>query len=482
MLQHLLPKHLASQYQRLRWCPWDHRSLFLTTLLISSAGLVTLPAIAASPTPGTVIDNQATGSFVDPADASEIPIESNTVQIIVAEVMGIALTTTNLPNNVYPNNVIYFDFTITNVGNDAAQFFIPGNLSAITGAIKFGDIQVIAYDADGAGGTTPTIDLTDNNIKVFTGSGGAFTSTLFSGISNTNDGSIPPQGSITIRVAVKVTAAIGETVTVTMGDTEGRTPSQNQPYQPSTPPVDIYAVDNPDGAIGESDGVPINGNATESSITETVTIVANPNFANVLLAKRITRINGQRSTIGGDDLAIYHDQLSNPYDDNTFDNPVPTPIDSDKWPDPNTFLIGGINGGNVKPGDEMEYTIYFLSTGNANAENVLFCDRVPSNVTFVPTAFNGQATAPGGLGTGDRGILFSQGTTTGSLSNIGDGDIGQYLAPGISIGSVYPNLGNSCGTNDNGAIVVNLGTIPKADIQGSPPNSYGFVKFRGRVK
>jgi hypothetical protein len=112
----------------------------------------------------------------------------------------------------------------------------------------------------------------------------------------------------------------------------------------------------------------------------------------------------------------------------------------------------------------------------------LLCDRVPSNVTFVPTAFNGQATAPGGLGTGDRGILLNQGTTTGSLSNIGDGDIGQYLAPGISIGSVYPSLGNSCGTNDNGAIVVNLGTVPKADGSGTPPNSYGFVRFRGRVK
>jgi trimeric autotransporter adhesin len=223
------------------------------------------------------------------------------------------------------------------------------------------------------------------------------------------------------------------------------------------------------------------GNTSEFS---TVPIVNNPN---VLLVKRITAINGGTSTFGGDSLAGYIDELTNAYDDNTITiptqpNPSDPPKDTNNWPTLSSFMRGGINGGNIKPTDELDYTIYFLSTGDSDATNVLLCDRVPSNVTFVPTAFNGQATAPGGLGTGDRGILFNQGTTTGSLSNIGDGDIGQYLAPGISIGSVYPSLGNSCGTNDNGAIVVNLGTIPKADGPGSPPNSYGFVRFRGRVK
>jgi uncharacterized repeat protein (TIGR01451 family) len=208
---------------------------------------------------------------------------------------------------------------------------------------------------------------------------------------------------------------------------------------------------------------------------------------NLLLVKRITAINGGTSTLGGDSLAGYINSPTNPYDDNTLTIPTQnTPTDPARdtvnWPSLNTFMRGGINGGNIKPNDEIEYSIYFLSTGDGDATNVLLCDRIPANVTFIPRAFNGQPTAPGGLGTGDRGILFNQGTTTGSLSNISDGDIGQYLAPGISIGSVYPSLGNSCGTNDNGAIVVNLGTIPKADSPGTPPNSYGFIRFRGRVK
>jgi parallel beta-helix repeat protein len=223
------------------------------------------------------------------------------------------------------------------------------------------------------------------------------------------------------------------------------------------------------------------GNTSEFSSVPTV------NNPNVLLVKRITAINSSTTTVAGDSLAGYMDSPTNAYDDNTIaiptqPNPTDPPKDTDKWPTLNSFMLGGINGGNIKPNDEIEYSIYFLSTGDSDATNVLFCDRVPSNVTFLPTAFNGQATAPGGLGTGDRGILFSQGGIDGSLSNIGDGDIGQYLSPGTSISSVYPSLGNSCGTNDNGAIVVNLGTIPKADGAGTPPNSHGFIRFRARVK
>ncbi len=242
------------------------------------------------------------------------------------------------------------------------------------------------------------------------------------------------------------------------------------------------------GSLGLTDANNITSTATDTvgntSEFSSTPMVNNPN---VLLVKRITAINGGTSTVGGDSLAGYINATTNPYDDNditiaTQPNPADPPKDTANWPTLNTFMYGGIDGGNIKPGDQLEYTIYFLSTGDAEATNVLFCDRVPSNVTFLPTAFNGQTSAPGGLGTGDRGILFSQGTTTGSLSNISDSDIGQYLSPGVSIASIYPSLGTSCGTNDNGAIVVNLGTIPKADGPGTPANSYGFIRFRGRVK
>jgi hypothetical protein len=36
--------------------------------------------------------------------------------------------------------------------------------------------------------------------------------------------------------------------------------------------------------------------------------------------------------------------------------------------------------------------------------------------------------------------------------------------------------------NDNGAIVVKIQDLPKADTPGSPTNSYGFIRFRAKVK
>jgi uncharacterized repeat protein (TIGR01451 family) len=219
---------------------------------------------------------------------------------------------------------------------------------------------------------------------------------------------------------------------------------------------------------------------TNTTSNTVITTVARATSPNVLLVKRITAINGDTRTIQGDNLALYQNDPSNPYDDNTLDNPVPTPIDTDKWRDPNTFLIGGINGGNIKPGDEMEYTIYFLSGGDALAKHVLLCDRVPSNVLFIPTGFNSASPAAGGL-TGNRGILALINGTTASFTNIDDGDAARYFPPGSNPTSVYPNL-NCGGTNSNGAIVVNLGDLPNATAPGTPAGALGFVRFKGRVK
>ena len=66
----------------------------LETLIVGTAFLGTsiaqVPtAQANSPSPGTIIENQATGSFVNPATSDRINIESNIVQVTVAEVAEI---------------------------------------------------------------------------------------------------------------------------------------------------------------------------------------------------------------------------------------------------------------------------------------------------------------------------------------------------------------------------------------------------------
>jgi uncharacterized repeat protein (TIGR01451 family) len=247
----------------------------------------------------------------------------------------------------------------------------------------------------------------------------------------------------------------------------------------------------------------INGIPTDPIATIPVTVVSNtpyplygatgmeepfggctPMTPNVLLVKRITAINNGQSSINGDNLAGYIDSPTNPYDDNivtvpTQSTPSDPPTDTTKWPNPGTFLLGGINGGKTSPNDNLEYTIYFLSGGDAMAKNVLFCDRVPEDVSYSFNSFGGSS--PLGLTGTEQGMqLFWDGATS-NLTNVPDGDVGQYFAPGIDPKATYPNI-NCRGDNTNGAVVVNLGNLPNATTPGIPTKSYGFIRFRGRVK
>ncbi|WP_404786129.1 beta strand repeat-containing protein [Altericista sp. CCNU0014] len=208
-------------------------------------------------------------------------------------------------------------------------------------------------------------------------------------------------------------------------------------------------------------------NNTTSVVTTTGTISSTPNL---LLVKRITAIQGN-SQNPNDNTAL-----------NTFVN-YGTNADEDnnaKWPA--NYLLGATNGGQVRPEDRVDYTIYYLSAGTGPAKNATICDRIPAHQTFVPDAFNSLTAAPNTAPAsppGDRGIVVSQGGTAYAYTNVADGDAAQYYAPGSTLPSActQPAL-----AEDNGAIVVNLGEIPNATASGSPAESYGFIRFRAQVK
>ncbi len=196
-----------------------------------------------------------------------------------------------------------------------------------------------------------------------------------------------------------------------------------------------------------------------------IPVSSNPN---ILLVKRITAING-----------VPFNQF--------IDDPNSTDDNDPKWPTPaNTYLRGVIDGGVVKPGDELEYTIYFLSRGDGAATNVSVCDLVPSNTTFLPTAFNGLTPTDGSLAGANLGVALALDSANLPsnpnfyLSNVADTDRGQFFAAGTT-----PPISCS-GTNNNGALVVNLvkkpDSLPRATAPGTPTNSYGFIRFRAVVK
>ena len=197
---------------------------------------------------------------------------------------------------------------------------------------------------------------------------------------------------------------------------------------------------------------------------------------NLILVKRITAINGvsfMTVVDGRRDL----DPNAPDYGDDPTVAYVPQPYDTHdndpKWP--LGYLKGLIDQQVVLPGDEIEYTIYFLSNGEATARNVRLCDPIPAYVDFLPTPFNGRPGA-GGTPTADQGIMLSRHSGDVFLTNDADGDSGVFL----SRATVAPIACGAAQTEDNGAIVVNLGDIPAA--ASDPANAYGFVRFRGRVR
>ncbi|WP_242046120.1 MULTISPECIES: beta strand repeat-containing protein [Calothrix] len=215
-------------------------------------------------------------------------------------------------------------------------------------------------------------------------------------------------------------------------------------------------------------------NTNNNSSSDTVTFSNTPKL---LLVKRITAINGV--------------DLTGFVDNTNAADPTAADDNDGKWPTPNTtYLRGKIDGGFVKPGDMLEYTVYFLSKGGSDSKNVTICDLVPENTNFQTQGFNsdtGIAIDTGATGT-DLGIALGWSSTSlptaptqRMSSDNTDGDRGQFFPANTGTG------GATCSaTNTNGAVIVKVvsgaNTIPKATGAGTPTNSYGFIRFRAKVK
>jgi trimeric autotransporter adhesin len=255
---------------RTRYC----HSLVIISLLSSGSFLSIAPALADSPTPGTAIENQATGSFIDDSDSSTQTVESDKVTLTVAEVAGINVSAKGISGTPNPGTTVYFSFLITNVGNDPTQFYLP-NLANLTGNATQGNLQITGYNLDG---TTPVTLTTPITVTTGgqTGSNGAGNA----GLLGSNGGGIfLPGGSVTVRVPVTINsnAANNDAITVQLGDTPEDSAStttpkarlQNQTYAAGS--NDVYTVDNPN-SLETSANAPLNG-TTEASAASSTTVI-----------------------------------------------------------------------------------------------------------------------------------------------------------------------------------------------------------------
>ncbi|NEZ60700.1 hypothetical protein DXZ20_34685 [Leptolyngbyaceae cyanobacterium CCMR0081] len=193
--------------------------------------------------------------------------------------------------------------------------------------------------------------------------------------------------------------------------------------------------------------------------------------ADVVLVKRITAINGDRTKNPNDNTTlngIVNDNVTNSADDMS------------NWP--NGYLLGELDAGLVNPGDEIEYTVYFLNAGGTTAETVRICDWIQPNQSFVTGLYGGND------------IELVIGSTTYNLTDDSDAttvDRGEVTTVGNLPAVPTCNLsGFSTSATDEVVVVditgttgnpTGLATLPNTTGQGTPTNAYGYFRFTTKV-
>jgi hypothetical protein len=180
--------------------------------------------------------------------------------------------------------------------------------------------------------------------------------------------------------------------------------------------------------------------------------------AKFVLVKRVTKVNG--ATTNANDGTSLTGVITD-----TFNN-------AGNWP--TNYLIGNTNAGLVKPGDTIEYTIYFLNNQGANASSVKICDPIRGAQTYVASSMQlqlGGAITPTALtdvaDNNDRAYLYAAGSAPSDCNAgaISGGD------PGVAIGITGVTTTNQPAQT----------AVPGATGIGTPTTAYGLFRFTTKV-
>jgi uncharacterized repeat protein (TIGR01451 family) len=180
------------------------------------------------------------------------------------------------------------------------------------------------------------------------------------------------------------------------------------------------------------------------------------NRPNVILVKRITGINTTKFT------TVFDPKTTNDANNNDGNAYWPTNyLQGGGVSDENVSPADPVRTNKIRPGDELEYTVYFLNAGNSGAKKVRICDLLTPNQTYVP------------------GVSLTVGT--GADKMVGSASQIQYVPAG---GAIPSNCGIKAGDNVNGLVVIDvtndrLPMLPAATVHAT--RSYGSVSFRTKV-
>lgn len=306
---------------------------------------------------GTQIDNTATATYNDPNDPdTPLTSTSNTVTVTVAEVAGITVAASGIDDidggTVDAGDALYYQFTVTNVGNDTTDFFIPDTV-----------------DINGPGTLTDPTG-TDTPIQVSYDGGSTWVNVPSGGL-ETNP--ISPNGTVLVRAYVVVNTTgvtSGDTITVQLGNTPGD--GQNQAFDSDGGDVftkdsdrETVADSDPATSPDEVDGDPVNG-VREASATQSIDV------GDISETKALVKIEKVLSDHEENSLTdITDDQIT--YDLNfSVDSTAPT-------------------GSTVTPGPLLPQggiSVAAPSSAAVEGSYILVSDAIPAGTTLV------SATAP----------------------------------------------------------------------------------------
>ena len=298
----------------------------------------------------------------------------------------------------------------------------------------------------------------------------------------TNSGTASTSGTVTVvdtlPTGLTSTAASGTGWTCTLNaPTAGQvqcTRSDVLTASSSYPAITLTVNVASNAASSVTNTVAVSGGGQTNTGNDIATDPTTVNtLAHVLLVKRITEINGNRTQ--NPNNTSY--QLNQVLDRSGFtaDDAYP----ANNWP--GGFLMGAYDAGPIKPGDIVEYTVYFINSSGSDAANVKFCDRLVGVQQFVTDAYGTGKDIEYKLGANSVQYL-----TQASATSVDRAELNP--STGTITGCPAPTI---TGTN-NGTVVLDvtgsgssgqqsLTTLPGATAQGTPTNSYGYFRFKTKV-
>jgi uncharacterized repeat protein (TIGR01451 family)/fimbrial isopeptide formation D2 family protein len=206
------------------------------------------------------------------------------------------------------------------------------------------------------------------------------------------------------------------------------------------------------GTLGLTAATNITATATDSNGNTSEFSASPSSRANLVLVKRITAITSAATGLTTSYNSYIHESGS------TKDN-------DPGWP--TNYLSGEINPGQVRPGDEIEYTIYYLNNGENRIGQAKVCDALNKNLDFVLN-FNSFNVG--------KGILLSPSSSTSIyLTNASGDDRGEYSTTSPTDCNLVGNVTADRSTN---TVVVNAANSSNPILGGA----YGFIKFKVKVK